>query len=259
MKKIAFYGVLLVALIASCTSPKKEASQVGIYKLEKLTVNDGKKDTTYTGEKQIKIYTDSYFFYANMVNDSTVGFGIGTYTAANNKIVEHNVYNASSLDTASDFNLEITPTDKGYIQTIPDMQAQGTKFKLTEEYSTITPDSASALDGAWKLSKYYSVKGKDTTKQSVVQFKLFQGKHFLWAHRYPTDSTATKFTNGMGYGKFNLNNDILEEEGEISNYPVLIGKKFTIKVSFSGPDEYTQVMIDSAGTTKSYETYKRLK
>ncbi|MDB5136949.1 MAG: hypothetical protein JWP37_3552 [Mucilaginibacter sp.] len=259
MKKILICAVLLSCTILGCKQTKK-VSQAGVYRLEKQTVSGGKKDTTYV-RTQVKVYTDQYFMYSGIAPDSSVGFGVGSYKlGTGNKITEHNIYSSGSLDSAKDFNVLVTKTDKGYSQVIPDIAVvKGVKYKLIEDYTQLPSADTSILDGVWKLDKTFWVKGKDTLKQNETQYKIFWGGHFMFIHRYPLDQAATKFKNGFGYGDFSLKNDTLNEEDEMSSHALLLHRKFAIKITFNGNDEYSQVINDSKTKEQTTEIYKRLK
>jgi hypothetical protein len=258
MKKFIIVAVLLISVIAGCKSSKNTPTQEGVYKLEKQMLSGGGKDTIYA-RTQVKIYTDKYFMYAALAPDSSVGFGVGSYKLDSvNKIVESNIYSSRRLDSTINFNLEVNRTDTGYTQVIPDiLRLRNVSYKMTEVYAKVPAPDTSALDGLWKMDATYSVTGKDTVKQTPTQYKIFKGGHFMFVHRYPIDKEGRKFKNGFGYGVFSLVNDTLREEDEISNHPQLLNRKFAIKITFKGKDEYSQVISDS--TQKSIETYKRLK
>jgi hypothetical protein len=249
-------SVLTLFLIA-CDPAKVKTSQAGVYQLDKLIINDGKKDTTYTGVKEIKIYTGTHFAYVNYGTDSTVGFGVGSYNGEGDKITETSIYNSTSLDTAATFQLAIATTEKGYKQTIADMPTRMGKINMVEEYQTIPSTGATEMDGAWKAISAYTIKGKDTIQQKATQFKFYQGGHFLFVHRYATDSTNTKFMTGFGFGKFTAGKEMVEEEIVHSNYPSIAGKKFTLKIVMNGKDAFSQTIKDSTGS--SVENYQRLK
>ena len=258
MKRTIIYAALLIFVIFGCKHAETPIAQTGVYKLEKQMVSYGKKDTVYA-RVQVKVYTPDHFMYASLAPDSSVGFGVGSYTLDSaNKITEHNIYSSRVLDTPRSFNLQVSRTDSGYTQVIPDMATvNGIKYKMTEIYSKVKSTDTSALDGLWKMSETYLVTGKDTVKQNTTQFKVFQAGHFMFVHRYPVDKAATQFKNGFGYGAFTLKNDTLSEEDEISNHTVLLNKTFAIKITFKGKDEYSQVITGLSG--QSIEVYKRLK
>jgi len=228
--------------------------------MNKLTVSSGGKDSVYA-RAQMKIYTDKYFAYASLASDSSVGFGVGTYKKADtgNHIAEHSLYSSLALDTPKDYNLMITRKDSTYTQVIPRTTAKGGKFNLTEVYTQLPGSDTSKLDGVWKLDKFYTVKGKDTTKSNEVQYKAFWGGHFMFIHRYPLDAAATKFKNGFGYGDFSLKNDTLSESEQLTSHATLMGRSFAIKITFNGADEYSQVITDKGTGDRSVEVYRRLK
>jgi hypothetical protein len=263
MKRVLLYAALLSGIIIGCSKKEKKVTQAGVYELEKQMVvakDKGGKDSTYV-RSQIKIYTDKYFMYAGMAADSSVGFGIGTYTLAGNKVVETNVYSSGILDSARTFNLVITKSDSGYTQVIPDFAViRGVKYDLKEDYRAlpIEPDT-SVLDGLWKMDRTYMVNGKDTTTQIQTQYKIFYGGHFTFIHRYPLDKAGTRYKNGFGTGVFSFRNDTLREEDEMSSHAVLLNQKFAIKISMNGNDEYTQVIKNAKTGEQSIETYRRVR
>lgn len=259
MKRFLIYTALLSCIIWGCKKTKK-ISYEGVYKLDKQMVSGGGKDTVYA-RAQIKIYTDDHYIYAGIAPDSSVGFGLGTYSIdTGNMIVEHNVYSSRSLDSAQIFTLVMSKTDNGYTQVIPDVATvNGVKYKMTETYTQIPAEGTSALDGIWYLDKTFWVKGKDTTTQNETQYKAFWGGHFMFIHRYPLDQTATRYKNGFGYGEFSLQNDTLSEEDEMSSHAVLLNRKFAIKITFNGHDEYSQIINDAKNNEQTTEIYKRLK
>lgn len=239
----------------------KSESQAGVYSMDKQTGSDGKTEVlnqASDGGFQIKIYTDQNYFYIAMAKDSVASFGVGSYTLAGSKIEEKNIYNAAGLDTAGTFNLEITKSDKGYTQVIPEIMIQGKKWKLTEEYSSLPTTGTSELDGVWKQSKNLVVSGKDTTDQTYNEYKIYSGGHFMWATRYQVDTTKKEFKNVVGHGTFTLKDGGLTEQLEKSNLAGAVGK-YDIKVVFNGKDEYTQETADTKNKTVGFKTYQRVK
>lgn len=259
MKKILIYTALLSCIIWGCKQTKK-ISQAGVYKLDKQMVKGGTIDTTYA-RSQIKIYTDDHFIYAGMAPDSSVGFGVGSYQLdTGNTIIERGIYSSRALDSAQQFHLVVTRTDSGYTQVIPDIAViKGKKYKMIEQYTKLPSKDTSFIDGVWKLSKTFWVKGKDTLKQTETQFKVFWGGHFMFIHRYPADAAATKFKNGFGYGDFTLKHDTLTEEDQMTSHPMLLNRTFAIKITFNGSDEYSQVINDSKTHEQTTEIYRRVK
>lgn len=260
MRKILIFITLLACTFVACKKAKKEPSQPGVYKMDKLTVSSGGKDSVYA-RTQVKIYTDHHFAYASMAPDSSVGFGIGSYKAdTGTNIIETSIYSSASLDSPQVFHIAITSQlDSGYTQALPLTSPKGVKYTVTEMYTRLPTDGVSKLDGVWKLDEAYIVKGKDTTKQPENQYKAFWGGHFMFVHRYALDNTNLHFKNGFGYGDFTLRNDTLSESEKITNHASLLGRSFAIKINFNGDDEYSQIITDSASGSRSVEIYRRLK
>jgi hypothetical protein len=260
MKKIIFLSLAVAALAVGCKQETKTTSLVGIHKLDKQVITDGKTETVRTsenGDVQYKIYTQEGYFYIGMAKDSSGGFGTGSYKQEGNTITESNTYNSGSLDTAWDAKVEITPADKGYTQVIPELMSGGTKYKLTENYTTVATSGTSALDGIWHQTKTILIKGKDTTDQTYNEYKAYNAGHFMWATKY-TDTTTKKVSNLVGHGTFTLNNNDLTEQLDISNVKGAVGK-YNIKLKFNGADEYTQETADTVAKTVNFKTYKRVK
>lgn len=262
MKVMLAIGLLA---IAGCTNnPEKTAlmSMPGAYNMLSQTTTYAKKDTTYTTLKQLKIYTDTHMMYVQTnPADSVSAFGIGTYTANGDTVTENIIYNAS--DTSANpnpqsFTLIITKTGKGYKQLIPEIQTRdGRKVKLTEEYETSGNDIKSALDGAWKETKAYNIKGKDSTLNKNIQYKTYFHGYFIFGHTY-LDSANIVHT-GMGYGIFEMPaGNKVNEHVLASTYSQLRGKSFDIDIEMNGTDEFKQTITNDDGT-KSVELYQRLK
>jgi hypothetical protein len=261
MKRIFMYAALLSCLISACKEKDNsaQAGQAGAYEMKKQTITGGGKDSTIKRD-QVKIYTDRHFMYASMTPDSSVGFGVGSYTLDSaTRITEHSIYTSRALDSSLTYKLVIEKKQNGYTQTIPDYTtAQGVKYVLKEEYKEMSSKEPSLLDGLWKMERTYTVNGTDTVDSKVKQFKIYWAGHFIFIHRFPLDSAETKFKNGFGTGEFTLKNDTLREEEKKSNYSLLRGHKFAIKITLNGDDEYTQI-IKSAQNGQSVEIYRRVK
>ena len=259
--KILVYATLLSCVVAACTG-KKESTGTGVegvYELKKQTIVGGGKDSTVKRE-QIKIYTNQEYMYASITPDSSVGFGVGTYSLDSaGRITEHSIYTSRALDSSLTYKLLIETKGDKYSQTIPDYTTvQGVRYALKEDYKKLKPASASRLDGLWKMERTYTIRRGDTIESRVKQYKMYWMGHFIFIHRFPQDSLETRYKNGFGTGVFTLKNDTLREEEQKSNYALLRGHKFAIKISLNGDDEYTQV-INSATNGQSVEIYRRFK
>ena len=260
MRKFLMFSILIAFILCGCGKAKKGPSQTGVYKMNKLTVSIGGKDSVYA-RTQMKIYTDKYFAYASLAPDSSVGFGVGTYKKddTGKNITETSIYSSLTLDSPKTYQLLVTRKDSAYTQIIPMTSPNGVKYSLKEEYTQLPTSDTSKMDGLWKLDKAYILKGKDTTKNNEVQYKAFWGGHFMFIHRYPVDASKTKFKNGFGYGDFSLKNDTLSETEQLTSHATLMGRSFAIKITFNGPDEYSQVITDKGTGEQSVEVYRRLK
>ena len=81
----------------------------------------------------------------------------------------------------------------------------------------------------------------------------------MFVHRYPlTEGAKSIFKNGFGYGTFTFKRDTLTEEEERSSHSVLVGRKFSIKITMKGNNEYWQVIDDPKAGEQTTEVYKRV-
>jgi hypothetical protein len=257
MKRILITVIFLSGLYVACKHTEK-VSQAGVYKLDKLTVSGGGKDTVYA-RTQMKIFTPAYFAYFSFAPDSSVGFGVGSYKAdTGNTITEHNIYSSRELDSPQVFHIKISAADSGYTQTLSLGTSHGVKYDDIEKYTRVSSTDTGKMDGLWKLDSAYTVKGKDTTNQGEVQYKIFWGGHFMFLHRYPLQNANGKFKNGFGYGSFSLKNDTLSEEENITSHAILLNHRFSIKIDFKGNNEYRQVITDAKTGEQSVEVYRRM-
>jgi hypothetical protein len=259
MKNLIFYTALIA--VTSCKSKVKETPNMqGAYFMISQTVNDGKKDTKYTDLKQLKIYTDSFMMYAQVnPGDSVSGFGVGTYTADTGTVIENSMYSAHDtvITKPGTYILYITNTPSGYTQVIPEIAIASRMSKLTEEYQSIGKAQTTPLDGVWKETKFYSVKGKDTAWAKRIQYKAFYAGYFMFGQNL-TDS-AGKISTGIGFGTFEMNGDNKIKETDLnSTYSIIAGDSFDVAFEMNGADNYTQTITYSDGS-KSVEAYERLK
>jgi hypothetical protein len=263
MRKI-IYAVVALAAFSFNTAPGKQTPDMhGVYNMLSQSVNDGTRDSTLAGVKQLKIYTESFMMYANSHSpDSVASFGIGSYTTEGGKVIEHTIYSASDTSNSSEaanFTLDIEKTAKGYKQVIKDIaEIQGKKYSLAEEYESVGKKVKSPLDGAWKELKSFTLNGKDTTMNKVTQFKTYYGGYVIWGQTY-MDSATQKSRTGIGCGTFEMTgNNKSKEIVTNSNYSQIVGMTFNIDIEFKGNDEYKQTITGSNGD-KYVEIYQRLK
>ncbi len=258
--KLLFASALLILI--ACNSEKKETLIMpGAYLMKSQSLKSQNLDTTYLELQQLKIYTGEYMMYANFfARDSISSFGIGSYSAAKDTVTENVIYSATDTlrdDTPRTYKLFIDKRANGYKQVIPDMESQGQKIILTEEYNSVGTASTTPLDGVWKELKTYYIKGNDTTKYNTNQYKAYYGGYYIWGNTY-SDSVKRHHT-GMGYGKFAMSGGTKETESCItSSYYALRGKDISVDIEMNGTDEYKQT-ISYPNNEKSVEIYQRLK
>jgi len=260
--KLPLIALLLLVITACNNAGKKEtASMPGAYKMLYQKVKGGKTDTTFTSLLQQKIYTDDYMMYANFnPSDSASSFGIGTYTMIGDTVTEKVFYNgadSTKTDAIHNFKLVIEKTAIGYKQIIPEIESQGEKFILTEDYENIGKKETNSIDGAWKMGKSWWVKGKDSTVNTSVQFKVYYMGHFIWGHTWE-DSTKKTHT-GIGFGTFTMNGtDKITEKLPVSTYADARNKDYVIELAMNGADAFTQTIVNK-DSSRQVEMYTRLK
>ena len=261
MKNLILFAIVVTTISLSCTSHLKETPKMpGAYFMLSQTINDGKKDTKYTDLKQLKIYTDSMMMYAQVnPSDSASGFGVGFYASDTGTVIENDIYRASDsiINPPASYKLEITTNPRGYVQVIPDISVDSQKIKLTEEYQSVGKDQKSPLDGVWKETSGYLVKGNDTTWYKRSQYKAFYAGYFMYGQTQK-DSTNKNFT-GIGFGTFEMDGDNKIKEVDLnSTYSIAVGQSFAIGIEMKGADNYTQT-IENPDGSKSVENYERVK
>ncbi|MEO6231634.1 MAG: hypothetical protein ABJB11_11345 [Ferruginibacter sp.] len=256
--------VSLMVLLISCTGTEKKAGvdMSGAYKMLSVEVKSDSADTTYTNSEQAKIYTGDYMMYANYIAaDSNTSFGIANYTANGDTVTENVFYRSSDsiiTDQPESYNLLIEKTSKGFKQFIKAMPTNsGGKIDLTEIYDSVGNNITSALDGAWKMTNRYVIKGTDTTTAMATQYKMYYAGYCIWGHTWKDSSN--KAHTGMGYGTFTMPSANKVKESMIaSTYAEVKGHDFDITIELMGNDGFKQ-MMDNADSTKSVEIYERLK
>ena len=205
---------------------------------------------------QKKVYTDEYYAYTNMREDSTASFGFGFYTFNNNILKENNIFSTSLLDTAQSFQLGIIPHETGYRQEIPEIIISGIPNKLVEEYTKINFSKQSELDGVWKLAEYYTVSNGDTTWNKRDQYKIFQGGYFMFVQYY-VDSLDNSKHKGFGFGNFDFSGTELTETNIFSSFTANNGVPIQILINKDSDTSYTQ-QIGAGSNSIAVEKYTRM-
>jgi hypothetical protein len=260
MKNLILSFIVLYA-IGCNTSTQNNPSMPGAYLMTTQTVNNGKTETKLASLKQLKIYTDAFYMYAQVnPSDSVSGFGIGSYTVDSGMVIENEIFSArdTTFNSSSPiYKLNITKTPDGYEQVIPEIVIDSQKSKLTEVYQTVGTSVKSPLDGMWKEINSYSLNGKDTIKNVRTQFKAFYSGYFMFGASYK--DSASKNHTGIGFGTFVMDgNNKMKETDLNSTYAIIAGQSFNIDIDMSGTDNYSQTITNSDGS-KSVEFYERLK
>ena len=259
MKYLKF---LLVGFAISCNSSTKKAPDMpGAYLMVSQTIFDGTTKTKLTEVKQLKIYTDNYFMFSQVIpSDSTASFGVGTYSSDTSGVTEHLSYTSADStfnDSLRTYKLSITPTADGYNQIIPDIVINNAPSKLTETYITVGKKQSTRLDGVWKQTKSYDLKGNDTLPYNRSEYKAFYNGYFMFGL---TDKDSTgKVTTGVGFGTYSMEGDNQMKETDLnSSSSVIAGESFLIDLKFDGNDKYVQT-ITHPDSSKTVEYYERLK
>ncbi len=167
----------------------------------------------------------------------------------------------SSSDTTigrpATYELNIVKNPDGYNQFIPEIPIQGVKNKLTEEYQTVGTSAKTPLDGVWKETKSFNIRGTDTILNNRTQYKAYFAGYFMFGHALKDSSLKT--STGIGFGTFEMTNDNQIKETDLnSTYSVIAGNTFNVAIEMDGTDKYKQTIANADGT-KGVEYYERLK
>lgn len=258
--KYSIFCIMALAMIG-CNAPKKAPDMEGAYLMTSQTVSDGQTATKYSDVKQLKIYTDKYVMYSQVVAaDSTSSFGVGSYTSDTSGVTENIIYTSRDSafdDSARSYKLIINQTADGYNQVIPEIMINGTKSKLTEVYQRVGKKQTTPLDGVWKQTKSYDIKGGDTTWYNRTEYKAFNNGYFMFG--LTAKDSSGKISTGIGFGTFSMISDNQMKETDLnSTYAIIAGQSFMIDVKLDGNDAYRQI-VTNPDSSVTYEFYERLK
>ncbi|HVM90070.1 MAG TPA: hypothetical protein VMT76_17920 [Puia sp.] len=252
--------IALLFLIGCSGNGKKEnVNMPGVYRMISQSIKGGNIDTTYRSLAQLKIFTSDHLMFANVNQAGTVGsFGIGTYTVNGDTIIE-NIFlrgsDSTKTETPAEYKLIIVKTGKGYQQVIPDFTSNGQKYVLSEDYESVGMPAKSTLDGVWKLSLSYHIKGNDTTTNNITQYKMYDGGYFIWGQSRP--DTARKNITAVGFGKFTLEGNKLQEYLMESTNAEIRSLDVHIDIEMKGDTVFKQT-ISNKDSTRDVETYVRV-
>lgn len=269
MKKNLCFALIAAAIqLASCNSKTDISGEMpGAYFMTEQIIRNADDKTSYKDLKQLKIYTGTHFMFTQInPRDSSVSFGVGSYTMHGDTLREQSQY--ASRDATFDkepktYNLliEVTPESynqaAGYSQRINDFMIHDKPFTLVEYYAKGKDTVVSPLDGVWKEIRSYAVVAGDTLTSERVQYKAFYRGYFMFGNTVKTGTDST-FT-GMGYGTFKIKSDSEIEETDLhSSYPFVAGNTFTVRFEKPDDDHFTQTITHDDGSI-SVEYYERLK
>jgi hypothetical protein len=251
--------LLLLALIALGCQDENTHEMEGWYSMEQQVFSANGVDRVMDHSKQYKVYTEDYYSYTNMREDTTASFGFGfyTYDPATKKLVEHNLFNTTLLDTASSCDLLIEPHPSGYKQIIPKIVIDGVPNRLVEDYTRINFTNTSDMDGVWKLTEHYTIENNDTTRDTRIQYKIFQGGRFMWL-QYFRDAQTGAPKKGFGFGEFQLEDGSIVETNQFSSYPSITGVPVNLQLDIIDEDNFTQTITSDSNGSISVEKYTRM-
>ena len=257
--RYSFIILLLVNMILSCNEDTNNIPISGVFRIESKSLKNQLIDTFYADQNQVKIYTDDFYAYTNLQDDSTASFGIGFYESKGNELMEHNMYSTSALDTPHVYRLKIEKVAAGYTQTIDQMKINGMPTQLVEQYVSIPATGESPMDGIWKLTRYCKVVGSDSLFEHRVQYKIFHKGYFMFVQDMHSTDNRGNTKSGFGFGHFDFNNDQITETNLFSTYASNIDKQIMLKVVFDGDDDFYQMISSDVDNTKTIEFYTRIK
>lgn len=261
MKNLKVWALILstTSLLTMGCGESKEATNgmAGWYTMQSQVFTANGVDNTIDHGEQRKVYTDEYYAFTNMREDTTSSFGFGYYTFDGKKLVEHNIFSTGLLDSARSFDLLIEPHESGYKQVIPEIMIAGVPNRLVEDYYKINFNSKSDMDGVWKLDEYISVTNGDTTRFKRDQYKIFQGGYFMFV-QYFTDPTTNTAKKGFGFGDFKLEKNEIIETNVFCSYPAVRGVPIRINLTRDSENSFTQTIVSDTNGSTSIEKYTRM-
>ena len=215
--------------------------------------------------RQLKVFTGDHMMYANVNRDDSISaFGVGTYTKDTTNtdsitLYEHIVYRSNDTTVNTNpvtYKLTIQKTERGFKQMIPQIEYMGRRPKLEEEYKNVGLPVKFPLDGVWKQTSSYLIRGKDTTYNSATQFKTYYAGHFMWGNTYKDSTNKTR--TGVGFGYFEVEGDNkIKEMLEFSTYMAMAGREFEVQYETMGDNEYKQTIVQENGDI-NVEHYERM-
>lgn len=252
---------LTAALLAGCACQKQNSPLVmdGAYNMLSQTFEGNVINTTFTRQKQVKIYAAGNMMYVRLnPADSLCAFGVGTYTTDSGRVTENIFYSvADSVEsnTIVTTKANITKTDSGYVLLLPEIKSDKGKISLKEIYQVLGTATKSPLDGCWKQVSGYSVMGKDTMHWADIQYKAFYAGNFAFGN---VETIGGHKHAGISYGTFTMNGSTVKETITASTWAELNGQTFTVEAALAGKGAFTQTVIQKNGV-KEVLVYERMR
>ncbi|MFM1794977.1 MAG: hypothetical protein RL642_1362 [Bacteroidota bacterium] len=261
MKKLKVWALLVAVIslaITGCGEKKEEGNGIaGWYTMQSQVFTANGVESTIDHAEQRKVYTDEYYAFTNMREDTTSSFGFGYYTFDGKKLVEHNIFSTGFLDTAKSFDLLIEPHEAGYKQIIPEIVIAGVPNRLVEDYYKINFNGKSDMDGVWKLEEYINIANGDTMRSKRNQYKIFQSGYFMFVQSF-VDPATNAPKKGFGFGDFKLEKDQIIETNVFCSYPSVRGVPIRINLTRDSEDSFTQTIVSDTNGSTSIEKYRRM-
>jgi hypothetical protein len=255
--RIALLTLTSLSIIGCGGSNEAKTGITGWYTMQSQVFTANGVENSIDHAEQRKVYTDEYYAFTNMREDTTSSFGFGYYTYDGSKLVEHNIFSTGLLDTARSFDLVIEPHEAGYKQVIPEIMIAGVPNRLVEDYYKINFNSTSEMDGVWKLNEYISITNGDTSRFKRDQYKIFQGGYFMFVQSF-LDPLTNAPKKGFGFGDFKLEQNEIIETNVFCSYPSVRGVPIRINLTRDSEDSFTQTIVSDTDGSTSIEKYSRM-
>ena len=253
--------MLLTVFSCNISSLKEHGRMQGAYNMLSESFKGISLDTTYTNRTQFKIYADDYMMYLRINKATSVSaFGIGTYNFDSGKLKENIFYSTAGemeIPGSATDSANITSNDKGYELVMPNIMSDKGLLSVTEEYESVGKPITSPLDGAWKNTAHYAVKGNDTTRLNDKLYKIFYAGH--WAIGLFSIDSLQKRNTYIVYGAFEMQgSNKIKETVIAATAEALREQTFEGDIEMKGTDEFKQTISIPNGV-KYVEVYQRLK
>jgi len=252
-------SLVFIVQISSCDTKQAGTSMSGIYRIESSSRKNSKTDTLIATQNQFKLYTDDYYAYVNLNENTSSNFGIGYYRAKGDDLTENNLFSTGVLDSPAAYRLKIERTEQGYRQVIDNITIDGLPTRLVEEYISIPAAGKSPLDGTWKLTSFCKITSSDTVCEQRIQYKIFHKGYFMFLQGIKSGNEGNGYKNNFGFGHFNIAGDKLSETNLFSTFSTMVDQSVAVEIKLLGDDEFVQTIASDLEGERVIETYKRLK